>query len=154
MLLTIIALPLAAQDAPQTLPPNYRLIKKLVKKRSSPYYYDSLLFRFNRCDTTFTIDDARCLYFGGTEVSIAQCYYRYNRLIAQLGRHEGEANDVWWQLQMLISAVWSTGDGSKESPLYVQNSEDVGIMNIIEGSGDTLSVSAYQPRQLVFRCLR
>ena len=130
---------LVAQELPQTLPPNYKLIKKLVKKRNSPYYYDSLLARFNRCDTTFTIDDARCLYYGGTEVSIADCFRRYKLLIGRFGRHEGRANDVWWQFQMLQSAVWSTGDGSEERPLHVQNSEDLNTLDELEGVGDTIA---------------
>ena len=127
-----------AQEQPQTLPPNYKLIKKLVKKRSSPYFYDSLLARFTRCDTTFTIDDARCLYYCGTDVSITDCYRRYNLLVSRFGRHEGRANDVWWQFQMLQSAVWSTGDGSEERPLHVQNCEDLSTLDILEGAGDTI----------------
>lgn len=134
--LAMMALPLTAQEEPQTLPPNYRLIKKLVKNPDSPYYYDSLLARFYRCDTTFDIDDARCLYFGGDAVSITDCYRRYLLLIGRFGRHEGRANDVWWQFQMLQSAVWSTGSGSDKHPLHVRNLEDLNTMAALEGFDD------------------
>lgn len=151
MVLAMTVLPLAAQEQPQTLPPNYRLIKKLVKKRGGPYYYDSLLTRFSRCDTTFSIDDARCLYFGGTEVSVTDSYRRYNLLINRFGRHEGLANDAWWQFQMLQSAIWSTGDGTEERPLYVQDAEDLNTLDILEGSDGNV-VRFKVRRKMVYEC--
>lgn len=134
-----MTLPLAAQELPQTLPPNYKLIKKLVKKRNSPYYYDSLLARFNRYDTAFSIDDARCLYFGGTDVNVFKCYRNYRMLLDSLGRHEGAANDAWWQYQMLLSAVWSTGDGSEEHPLHVQCYDDFMHLYMEDNPGETIA---------------
>ena len=138
VLLVAVVWPLAAQDLPPTLPPNYRLIKKLTKKKDSPYFYDSLAARFDRCDTTLTIDDVRCLYFGGKEVSITDCHRRYKLLISRFGRHQGRANDVWWQYQMLQSAVWSTGDGSEEHPLHVQSYDDFLEFYMLDNPGSTL----------------
>lgn len=143
-------LPLAAQevDNPPTLPPNYKLVRRLVKKASSPYFYDSLLARFNRCDTSFTIDDARCLYYGGTEVNIFKCYRNYWMLLEKTGRHEGAANAAWWQYQMLVSAVWSTGDGSEERPLHVQCSEDFIHFQMEDNLGETIALSERRGRRV------
>ena len=151
VLLAMMSLPLMAQEQPQTLPPNYRLISKIVQRPDSPYYYDSLLARFSRCDTSFTIDDARCLYYGGTEVSITDCYRRYRLLLGRFGRHEGRANDVWWQYQMLLSAVWSTGDGSKEHPLHVQSREDLITLEMLEGA-DGNPISTKVRRRMIYEC--
>lgn len=113
-----------AQDNGTIMKPNCRKIARVVKSPKSPYYLDSLEARFSRCDTTMTVDDLRCLYFGGGDVSLCDVWRRYQLLIGRLGRHSGRANDAWWQYQMLLNAVWSTGNGSKGHPLYVTQMAD------------------------------
>ena len=113
-----------AQDGGATMKPNYRKIARVVKSPASPYFLDSLEVRFSRCDTTLTVDDLRCLYFGGGEVSLSDAWQRYQLLFSRFGRHGGKANDAWWQYQMLLTAVWSTGDGSKRKPLHVRSRAD------------------------------
>lgn len=128
-----------AQENGATLKPNYRKIARVVKSPKSPYFLDSLQARFDRCDTTMTVDDLRCLYFGGGEVSLRDAWHRYQLLLGRFGRHGGKANDAWWQYQMLLTAVWSTGDGSKENPLYVKDYEDFLFMYNQEYPGETLA---------------
>ena len=128
IVLLMTALPAMPQDGGKTLPPNYRRIAKEVKRAGGPYFLDSLDARFNRCDTTMTVDDIRCLYFGGGEVSLVGCNMHYVRLVERFGRHQGKANDAWWQLQMLLSAVWSTGDGTRRHPLHVRNIDDASFI--------------------------
>jgi len=150
ILCAAIGMPMAAQELPPTLPPNYRLIKKVTRNQSSPYFYDSLLARFSRCDTTLTIDDVRCLYYGGDEAGISDCYRRYRLLLGRLGRHQGRANDVWWQYQMLQSAVWSTGDGSEEHPLHVRDLDDIMLLRSLDNPDDTTSPQTFRRRRLVY----
>lgn len=133
ILLALSALPLAAQEAPQTLPPNYSRIKRVVTDCHSPYFLDSLVARFYRCDTSLTVDDLRCLYFGGGDASLADSYSRYQLLLGRFGRHQGRVNDAWWQYQMLLSAVWSTGNGSKKHPLHVRDEADLQLLTQLEG---------------------
>lgn len=128
ILLATTVLPLAAQDNGATLPPNYRRIKKEVKRADGPYCYDSLLVRFYRCDTSLTVDDLRCLYFGGEELWLYKSFHHYWQLKGRFGRHQGKVNDAWWQYQMLETAVWSTGNGSKRKPLHVRGADDASFI--------------------------
>ncbi len=145
----LIGVPITAQELPPTLPPNYRLIKKVTRDQSSPYFYDSLLARFSRCDTSLTIDDIRCLYFGGNETSVSDTYRRYQLLLSRFGRHQGRANDIWWQYQMLLSAVWSTGDGSEQHPLYVQNLDDIMQLYLLDNP-DTSQTCTRRRGRLIY----
>ncbi len=121
--LLIVCCAAVAQENGATLKPNYRKIARVVKSPSSPFFLDSLQARFDRCDTSLTVDDLRCLYFGGGDVSLRAAWQRYHLLFSRFG-HRGKANDAWWQYQMLLTAVWSTGDGSKQSPLHVRSRDD------------------------------
>lgn len=136
--LALATLPIAAQENGQTLPPNYRVISRVVADNHSPYFLDSLQARFWRCDTSLTVDDLRCLYFGGSDVSLADCHRRYQLLLGRFGRHQGKANEAWWQYQMLLTAVWSTGNGSKKHPLHVRDEADLQLLTNLESGGDIL----------------
>ena len=127
-ILFIIALiatlfPAMAQDNGRTLKPNYRKIARVVAQPSSPYFIDSLTARFGRCDATLNVDDLRCLYYGG-DVSLSSVWQRYQALSSRFGRQSKQAGRVWTQYQMLTTAVWSTGDGSKRKPLHIRSRED------------------------------
>jgi len=113
-----------AQDAPDPLKPNYCKIARVVKDASSHYFLDSLVERFSRYDTAMTVDDFRCLYYGGGEVSINNRWKHYQLLAGRFGRQNAKANDAWWQYQMLLTAVWSSGNGSKRKPLHVTSYDD------------------------------
>lgn len=126
----MMSLPLFAQGDSNILPPNYRRIKKEIKKKSGPYYYDTLAARFERCDTTLTVDHLRCLYYSGKadKISLYDCHHHYYTLMGRFGRHAGKVNTAWTQFQMMVSAVWSTGDGSFSHPLHVRGTDDAGFI--------------------------
>lgn len=129
ILLAMISLPLMSQNSATTKAPNYRRINKEIKKVGGLFFLDSLQARFDRCDTTLTIDHIRCLYFGVKKaLDMAMINHRYLLQVGRFGRHQGKANDTWWQLQMLLSAVWSTGDGSRRHPFYVHDVDDAAFI--------------------------
>lgn len=113
-----------AQDNGVTLKPNYRKIARVVKSPTSPYFLDSLEARFDRCDTSLTVDDLRCLYFSSSDKTLSNAYRVYKLRSSRFGRNAAQVNTVWTQYQMLTTAVWSTGDGSKSKPLHVVSRED------------------------------
>lgn len=129
IVLAMTVLPLMAQNGGTAKAPNYRRINKEINKVGGPYFLDSLQARFDRCDTTLTIDHIRCLYFGVEKpLDMIMINHRYDLLVGRFGRHQGKANDTWWQLQMLLSAVWSTGDGSRRHPLHVHGLNDAAFI--------------------------
>lgn len=113
-----------AQEGGRTLKPNYRKIARVVRSAASPYYLDSLEVRFSECDTAMTVDHFRCLYYGGTEGMLTAAHSAHRGLSGRFGLHSRQAGAAWWHYQMLLSAVWSTGDGSKRRPLYVTSLSD------------------------------
>lgn len=113
-----------AQDNGITLKPNYRKIARVVKSPASPYFLDSLEARFDRCDTTLTVDHLRCLYFASGDKNLSNAYRVYKLRSGRFGRQAAQVNTVWTQYQMLTTAVWSTGDGTKRKPLHVVSRED------------------------------
>ncbi|MBR6292109.1 MAG: hypothetical protein IKR33_04835 [Bacteroidales bacterium] len=133
--LAMMFLPLLAQDAGLTLPPNYKRIAKEVRKADGPFFYDSLQARFDRCDTSLTVDDLRCLYFGNGDASLCESHRRYWLLYSRFGRHGGAVNDAWTRYQMLVSAVWSTGDGSRRRPLHVNSLDDASFLMASDTEG-------------------
>ncbi len=44
--------------------PNYKKIEKKIAKEGSEFYYPTLMERFIACDTTMTLEQKRCLYYG------------------------------------------------------------------------------------------
>lgn len=128
ILLAMMMLPLGAQEAGRTLPPNYKRIAKEIAKPGGPYFLDSLQARFDRCDTTLTVDDLRCLYYGSRGALLYESHHRYMLLYSRFGRHGGVVNDAWTRHQMLVSAVWSTGDGSRRHPLHVNGLDDASFV--------------------------
>lgn len=44
--------------------PNYKKIEKKISKKGSEFYYPTLMDRFLASDTTLTIEQKRCLYYG------------------------------------------------------------------------------------------
>lgn len=113
-----------AQDNGRTLKPNYRKIAQVVKSPASPYFLDSLIARFDRCDTSLTVDDMRCIYYSGTVTTLKEAYGVYEIKMSRFGRQSPRANAAWTRYQMLVTAIWSTGDGSKHKPLHVICVED------------------------------
>jgi len=66
-LVVVLLLLLGAGAKAQTdelVKPDYKAIEKNSKDKNSPLFFDSLLERFNRADTTLTVEDKRHLYFG------------------------------------------------------------------------------------------
>lgn len=124
ILLLLTVMPALAQDNGRTLKPNYRKIARVVKSPSSPYFLDSLVARFDRCDTTLTVDDMRCIYYGCSVVTLGEAYRVYGRRSSRFGRQSPQANAAWTQYQMLVTAIWSSGDGTKRKPLHVASRED------------------------------
>jgi hypothetical protein len=54
---------LSAQDA-GVAKPDYEQIEKQVKDKTSPYYYETLLEKYNKADTNMTLEEKRHLYYG------------------------------------------------------------------------------------------
>lgn len=44
--------------------PDYKLIEKNVGDKKSPYYFDALLKKYNKADSTMTLEEKRHLYYG------------------------------------------------------------------------------------------
>lgn len=57
-------------------PPKYDQIKKHIKKKSSNLFYDSLMNRYLRADSTMTLEEKRHLYYG---YSFNKKYSPYSR---------------------------------------------------------------------------
>lgn len=119
LLILIIIAPtvLLAQENGRTLPPNYRLIKKLTTKPDSPYFIDTLKARFNRCDTSLSVDDMRCIYYSYAITTLRDSY-----------NFSSQSMSAWNKYQMILTAIWSTGNGSKNKPLHVVCREDAYVV--------------------------
>lgn len=64
---TLLAfLTILGTNAQDTASPNYNTIEKNIKDKASPYYYATLVDRFNQGDTTMTLEQRRHLYYGYT----------------------------------------------------------------------------------------
>lgn len=124
MLLVLLALPASAQDAGRTMKPDYRKIARVVAENAGPYFMDSLQDRFARQDTSLTVDDLRCLYYGGEGGMLCRARTRLLAVGSRFGMSSRQAGAAWWQYQMLTTAVWSSGDGSKRKPLHVTGYDD------------------------------
>ena len=146
ILLAMMLLPLVAQENGRTLPPNYCRIKKEIAKKNGPYCLDSLQARFDRCDTTLTVDDLRCLYYNPEGPQLLTTYQRYLRLQSRFGRHTGPVNDAWTRYQMLLTAIWSTGDGSRRRPLHVRSLDDSALIIASDNHG-FMNVRTYMHRR-------
>ena len=46
------------------MPPDYERLSKLVNDPQGPYYYPELVRRFAQADTTLTLEQLHCLYYG------------------------------------------------------------------------------------------
>ena len=122
--LLIVSCVSMAQDDWATMKPNYRKIARVVKSPESPYFLDSLKARYDRCDTSLTVDDMRCIYYSCGITSLRDALGRYGRMCYVYGDQSPQANTAWTQYQMIVTAVWSTGNGSKHKPLHVVCRED------------------------------
>ena len=122
--LLTVSCTIVAQDNGRILKPNYCKIARVVKSPFSPYYIDSLAARFDRCDTSLTVDDMRCIYYSRAVSTLRDAYGVYGMKLSRFGRQSSQANAAWTRYQMLVTAIWSTGDGTKRKPLHVICVED------------------------------
>jgi hypothetical protein len=76
----------SAAQYSQFLVPNYEWIGKAINDKSSEYYYPTLLKRFAEADTSLTIEDIHCLYYGYV---LQKDYNPYIRL-----EEEDQARDI------------------------------------------------------------
>lgn len=132
-LLLLVCCVAVAQENPAPLAPNYGLIDKVTHRWFGEYRYRSLTKRFDRCDTAMNIDHFRCLYYGAamrgdTVYSLVVHDRRYHALVDSLGQWHPVTQHAWWRLQMLLSAVWSSGDGSEGHPFHVASLRDAEYM--------------------------
>lgn len=63
LLAFLIVLGATAQEQ-ETVSPDYTLIEKNIKDPNSPYFYTTLLNRYEAADTSMTIQERRHLYYG------------------------------------------------------------------------------------------
>lgn len=132
--LIIISCIASAQENPAPLPPDYPRIKKETRRWFGDYRYGHLEKLFTRCDSTLTIDHFRCLYYGAalrsdTNYTLMHLGRHYRHLTDSLGQWHPATQQAWWRLQMLLSAVWSSGNGSEEAPFYVACPDDERYMS-------------------------
>lgn len=126
VLLVLVATALQAQENPAPVPPNYERIDKETRRWFGEYRYRSLVRRFERGDTSLTVDHYRCLYYGAgqrgdTTYTLSAC-----------SRRAGNAG--WLQLMGLVQAVWSSGNGSDTLPFHVTSYADARFMR--DDTGD------------------
>lgn len=129
-MLGILLLPLAglqAQENPVPLPPNYERIQKETHRWLGEYRYRSLVKRFERCDTTLTVDHYRCLYYGAAQRGDT------TYTLTAVRRRTGMKG--WTQLLALESAVWSSGNGTDTLPFHVASYADARYMR--DDTGDS-----------------
>lgn len=60
----ILFLPLFSYSQDFIEAPDYPLIKELIEDKNSGFFYDDLLVKFNKADTTMTLEEKRNLYYG------------------------------------------------------------------------------------------
>lgn len=134
--LLIVSCAAIAQENPTPMPPNYERIQKETTRWFGEFRYKRLAKRFERCDTTMTVDHFRCLYYGAwlrrkhnnTDIKVDNYRLQYVLYCDSYGESSPEANHAWWRLQMLLTAIWSSGNGSKEYPFYVTSPQDMFYM--------------------------
>lgn len=80
-------IPLYAQEMEA---PNYESIRKITCNSKSPSYYPLLMHRFVECDTTLTLEDYRCLYYGFTLREDYIPYQGENAAVAAARKQLGE----------------------------------------------------------------
>ena len=127
IVLTLTLLPTTAQESGRTLKPNYRKIARLTAQPDGSWYLDSLTARFDRCDTSLTVDHLRCLYYSGA-VSLVTAQQGYRATWLRFGSMARSTGAAWWRYQMLLVAAWSSGDGSRRHPLHVVGSDDGALL--------------------------
>ena len=128
VLLVLVATALQAQENPAPVPPNYERIDKETHRWFGEYRYRSLVRRFERGDTSLTVDHYRCLYYGAgqrgdTTYTLSACSRR-------------TGNTGWLQLMGLVQAVWSSGNGSDTLPFHVASYADARFMRDDTGDPD------------------
>lgn len=60
---------LGASAQTETAVPDYTLIQKNIKDKSSAFYYTELYDRYTKADTSMTLDERRHLYYGAAFMS-------------------------------------------------------------------------------------
>lgn len=115
------------------LPPDYGRIEKETGRWFGEYRYGRLVKMFHECDTAMGVDHLRCLYYGAaqrgdTTYRLTSCYERYTLSRHLYGQWNPGTQRAWWRLQMMISAVWSSGDGTAEYPFHVASRGDARFM--------------------------
>ncbi|MDY6372350.1 MAG: hypothetical protein SPL12_08690 [Bacteroidales bacterium] len=120
LLLTLFAAALQAQENPAPVPPNYERIDKETRRWFGEYRYRSLVRRFERGDTSLTVDHYRCLYYGAGQRGDT------TYTLSAVSRRAGNAG--WLQFMGLHQAVWSSGNGSDTLPFHVASYADARFM--------------------------
>lgn len=135
----LVPFSLSAQENPAPVVPNYERIDKETHRWFGEYRYKRLVRMFWNCDTTMTVDHFRCLYYGAalrgdTTYTLTSCQRRYD-IISNIEDWTPSLLQTWWQLQGMIAAVWSSGDGTEEHPFHVATLADARFMR--DDTGDS-----------------
>lgn len=72
--------------------PDYDAIRKQIFNSKSSSYYPLLMQRFIECDTTLTLEDYRCLYYGYTLREDFVPYQRENKEVLETRKKLAETN--------------------------------------------------------------
>lgn len=105
------------EEAPVFLSPDFDYLKKVVDDPSSAFYYPALLKRFIAADTTLTIEELHCLYYGSALQEGYSPYGSDNRedvdkALDILNKEEPSKKELKKALKYLDKAI-------KESPIDI-----------------------------------
>lgn len=109
------------EETPVFLSPDFDYLKKVVDDPGSAFYYPALLKRFIAADTTLTIEELHCLYYGSALQKGYSPYGSDNRedvdkALDILNKEEPSKKELKKALKYLDKAI-------KESPI------DIGLYN-------------------------
>ena len=100
----------------QFLAPDYDYLARVINDPKSDFYYPHLLERYKKCDTTITLEELHCLYFGATLLDNYRPYSEPEELKEVrtiLQKDEPTKKDFKKARKLLLSAT-------KEFPLFLR----------------------------------
>lgn len=89
VLLTLLTGQAVAQEV---VAPNYREIRTSIQNSKSPNYYPMLMKRYLENDTTLTLEQYRCLYYGFTLQEDFVPYHKENEKLYEIRRELVKTN--------------------------------------------------------------
>ena len=104
-------------EFPSFLTPDFKYIEKVISDPTSPYYYPVLMKRFNAADTSMTINDLHCLYYGA---ALQDDYNPYGR----------DENEIVNKALDLLNKEAPSKKELKKALKYLDKAIDMAPMNL------------------------